>query len=48
MAGILGARFKYVPGSFAVYNKQTSGTISGLNFKRRLELKPDFGRKVSI
>jgi glycosyltransferase involved in cell wall biosynthesis len=38
MAGILGARFKYVPGSFAVYNKQTSGTISGLNFKRRLEL----------
>jgi glycosyltransferase involved in cell wall biosynthesis len=38
MAGILGARFQYVPGTFAVYNKQTSGTISGMNFKKRLEL----------
>lgn len=38
MAGILGARFKYVPGTFAVYNKQISGTISGMDFKKRLEL----------
>lgn len=38
MAGILGARFKYVQGVFAVYNKQTSGTISGMDFKKRLEL----------
>ena len=38
MAGILGARFKYVPGTFAVYNKQLYGTISGMDFKKRLEL----------
>lgn len=38
MAGILGAKFQYVPGVFAVYNKQDKGTISGMNFKKRLEL----------
>ncbi len=38
MAGILGARFQYVPGIFAVYNKQQSGTISGMDFKKRLRL----------
>jgi glycosyltransferase involved in cell wall biosynthesis len=38
MAGILGAKFVYVPGMFAVYNKQESGTISGMDFKKRLEL----------
>lgn len=38
MAGILGAKFKYVPGVFAVYNKQREGTISGMAFKDRLEL----------
>jgi glycosyltransferase involved in cell wall biosynthesis len=36
MAGILGARFKYVPGTFAVYNSQSAGTISGMDFKLRL------------
>ena len=38
MAGIFGARFKYVPGTFAVYNKRLSDTISGMDFKLRLEL----------
>jgi glycosyltransferase involved in cell wall biosynthesis len=38
MAGILGARFQYVPGVYAVYNNQLYGTISGLEFKKRLEL----------
>lgn len=38
MAGIMGARFKYVPGCYAVYNKQFSGTVSGMDFNQRLEL----------
>ncbi len=38
MAGILGAKFAYVRGCFAVYNKRKTGTISGMDFKRRLEL----------
>src|SRR5690606_38881964 len=38
MAGILGAKFHYVPGVFAVYNKQDRGTISGMDFLQRLEL----------
>lgn len=37
MAGILGARFHYVPGTYAIYNKHSRGTISGLDFKKRLE-----------
>lgn len=37
MAGIMGAKFKYVAGVFAVYNKQSLGTISGIPFKVRLE-----------
>lgn len=37
MAGILGAKFQYVPGTFAVYNKHATGTISGIDFKKRLE-----------
>lgn len=37
MAGILGAKFQYVPGTFAVYNKHATGTISGIHFMRRLE-----------
>ena len=37
MAGILGAKFRYVSGTFAVYNKRTTGTISGMKFKERLE-----------
>ena len=38
MAGILGAKFTYVKGCFAVYNKRKTGTISGMDFKQRLEL----------
>jgi glycosyltransferase involved in cell wall biosynthesis len=38
MTGILGARFKYASGTFAIYNRQSSGTISGMDFKERLEL----------
>ncbi len=41
MAGILGARFQYVPGVYAVYNKQKLGTISGIEFKKRLELNQE-------
>lgn len=37
IAGILGARFSYVPGVFSVYNKQSSGTVSAVNFNWRLE-----------
>jgi len=36
MAGILGAQFQYLPGVFAVYNSQKTGTIAGLPFKERL------------
>lgn len=36
MAGILGARFKYVPGVFAIYNSQDKGTIAGMAFEKRL------------
>ncbi|HBH23562.1 MAG TPA: hypothetical protein DDY13_09075 [Cytophagales bacterium] len=38
MAGILGARFKYVAGIYAVYNSQNQGTVSGIDFKERLLL----------
>lgn len=38
LAGILGATFHYVPGVFAIYNKQDKGTISGISFKKRIEL----------
>lgn len=38
MAGILGARFVYASGVFAVYNKQEKNTISGMEFKERLIL----------
>ena len=38
LAGILGARFKYVSGTYAVYNKQEQGTISGMEFSQRLVL----------
>jgi glycosyltransferase involved in cell wall biosynthesis len=36
MTGILGARFKYVQGVFAVYNSQDKGTIAGIAFDKRL------------
>jgi glycosyltransferase involved in cell wall biosynthesis len=38
MAGILGARFEYIEGVFAIYNKQQTNTISSLPFRKRLEL----------
>lgn len=38
MAGILGARFTYVNGKYSIYNKQSSNSISSLDFRNRLEL----------
>ncbi|MER2998314.1 glycosyltransferase family 2 protein [Pontibacter populi] len=38
VAALLGAKFIYVEGCFAVYNRWSEGTISGMSFKRRLEL----------
>lgn len=45
MAAILGARFIFVPGVFAVYLKQDSGTTSGMAFKKRLELNQNLENK---
>lgn len=36
-AAILGAKFVYVPGVYAVYNRWSTGTVSGMPFKQRLE-----------
>lgn len=36
MAALLGAKFVYVPGCFAVYNKWSTGTVSGMDFSVRL------------
>lgn len=46
IAGIIGARFQYVPGVFAVYNKQSLGTISGMDFKKRLELNQPLEKRL--
>ncbi|MEM9681022.1 MAG: glycosyltransferase family A protein, partial [Bacteroidota bacterium] len=37
-AGLIGATFTYQPGMFAVYNKQSSGSISAIDFGVRLKL----------
>lgn len=37
-AAIFGTNFKYAPGEFAVYNRWSSMTISGMDFDERLEL----------
>ncbi|MEQ9063207.1 MAG: glycosyltransferase family 2 protein [Vicingaceae bacterium] len=37
MAGILGAKFEYVPGVFACYNSQDKNTIANMEFMERLK-----------
>lgn len=36
-AAIIGARFRYVPGNFAIYNKWSENSVSKMNFKERLK-----------
>ncbi len=39
LAALEGARFAYVPGFFSVYNRWSSGQVSAMDFKRRLEFQ---------
>lgn len=45
MAALIGAKFVYVPGIFAVYNRWSTQTISGIEFKQRLELNQILEKK---
>jgi len=50
LAAIFGAKFVYVPGNFAVYNRWSAGTISKMGFDQRLmhssALAQSFIRKI--
>ncbi len=41
LAGLLGARFAYVPGMFAVYRRWSQQSVSGMDFGERLALTLD-------
>lgn len=38
LGALLGAKFIYAPGEYAVYNKWSNTTVSGMEFNKRLEL----------
>lgn len=45
LAGIYGAKFAYVSGEFAVYNKWSKSSISAMDFPKRLLLNQDLEKR---
>jgi len=46
LAALFARKASHVPGTFAVYNRQESGTVSGMDFGERLELQMDLEARL--